>query len=57
MNILAASREVSTPSSNPQIFNLHYAASGGEFDPKMQTLRYKLFAKAAYITTESRNRS
>ena len=34
MNILAASREVSTPSSNPQIFNLHYAASGGEFDPK-----------------------
>ena len=34
MNILAASREVSTPSSNPQICNLHYAASGGEFDPK-----------------------
>ena len=34
MKSLAASREVSTPSSNPQICNLLCAASGGELDPE-----------------------
>ena len=34
MKNLAASRDVSTPSSNPQICNLLCAASGGELDPE-----------------------
>ena len=44
MKSLAASREVSTPSSNPQICNLLCAASGGELDPEGLKSDYTMYA-------------